>query len=51
MQDELFGPILPCARFTDVEAALTLVRELPTGKPLALYAFAKDEAFLKAVRR
>jgi len=50
MQDEIFGPILPCARYTDLEDVLRLIKELPTGKPLALYAFTRDDRVTHAIR-
>ena len=37
MQDEIFGPILPVLRVSDVSQAIRFVRERP--KPLALYVF------------
>lgn len=44
MQDELFGPILPVFRFRDYEKdVIQRIRDLPTGKPLALYIFAQDK--------
>jgi hypothetical protein len=49
-QDEIFGPILPCARYTDLEDALSLIKALPTGKPLALYAFSRDRRVAHAIR-
>ena len=36
MEDEIFGPLLPCARFTNIEDAVQISRNLTTGKPLAL---------------
>ena len=50
MQDELFGPILPTARFSSLEQVVRLVKELPTGKPLALYCYATDARFIDAVK-
>jgi len=49
MQDELFGPLYPCARFKNVEQVVQLIRNLPTGKPLALYCFSKDSNFIQQV--
>lgn len=37
MQEEIFGPILPVLEFTELDEALTRLREQPT--PLALYLF------------
>lgn len=51
MQDENFGPILPVARFTDLEQVVAMVKRLPTGKPLALYAFSSDAKFVSAIKR
>jgi len=50
MQDENFGPVVAAVRFQDVEQVVELVRGLPTGKPLALYAFARDATFCEAIR-
>lgn len=51
MQDEIFGPILPAARFSSLEQVVALIKGLPTGKPLALYCFAQDAAFIDVIRR
>ena len=52
MQDEIFGPILPIGRFTDLERdVIQRVRRLPTGKPLALYLFADDKQVQEEVLR
>lgn len=50
MQDELFGPLLPCVRYTDVDDAVQFVRRLPTGKPLALYAFGSNKRFIETIK-
>ena len=50
MQDEVFGPLIPCVRFSDVEQVIAFVKTLHTGKPLALYAFSKDPKFVKAIK-
>merc|ERR1711920_357193 len=42
MQDELFGPLLPCVRYDSLEDAVQFIRRLPTGKPLACYCFTRD---------
>ena len=41
MQDEIFGPILPVLRISDVEQAVRFVNVRP--KPLASYVFAADD--------
>lgn len=43
MQDEIFGPLLPCARYKSNNQVIDFIRRLPTGKPLACYCFAKDK--------
>ena len=50
MQDEIFGPLLPSVRYSDLEEVIDFVKSLPTGKPLALYAFSKDPKFVKAIK-
>ena len=50
-QDELFGPILPTVRFSNLEQCIGLVKELPTGKPLALYCYSTDSRVIDAVKR
>lgn len=43
MQDEIFGPLLPVVRYSDVDAqVLPFIRARP--KPLALYLFSEDNA-------
>jgi len=49
MQDEIFGPLLPLARYSDIEDVIQLVRNLPTGKPLACYCYARNQSVIKAV--
>merc|ERR1711920_628591 len=51
MQDENFGPLLPCVRYTDLEDVISTIRTLPTGKPLALYCYARDNAVIDTVSR
>jgi len=51
MQDELFGPLLPCARYKKLEDVVQFCRTLPTGKPLALYCYSRDSAVLKAIEQ
>ena len=40
MQEEIFGPILPVIEFTELDEALTWLRDRPT--PLAVYLFTRD---------
>lgn len=41
MQEEIFGPILPVISFTDIDAAIQLVKQ--QEKPLSCYAFTKNK--------
>jgi aldehyde dehydrogenase (NAD+) len=41
MQDEIFGPILPCVPFKDINDVITCIRQQP--RPLALYCFTNNE--------
>lgn len=50
MQDEIFGPLLPCVRFSELESAIQFIRNLNTGKPLALYCFATNAKVIKQVK-
>jgi aldehyde dehydrogenase (NAD+) len=50
MQDEIFGPLLPCVRYNDFETVIQFVRNLNTGKPLALYCFATNKRVIKQVK-
>ena len=51
MADEIFGPILPVYRFDSLDDALAITKALPTGKPLALYAYATDKGVIDSVKR
>mmetsp|Transcript_1860 Transcript_1860/g.2130 ORF Transcript_1860/g.2130 Transcript_1860/m.2130 type:complete len:536 (+) Transcript_1860:121-1728(+) len=50
MQDEIFGPLFPTVRYKNTEEVIQFVRNLPTGKPLALYAFGTDSNFIKSIK-
>ncbi len=39
MQEEIFGPLLPIIKYSDLDAAINKIKELP--KPLALYLFTR----------
>jgi len=47
MQQEIFGPVLPIIRITDVDEAIQFVND--REKPLALYVFAQDKAVVEKV--
>jgi aldehyde dehydrogenase (NAD+) len=47
MQEEIFGPVLPVMRYTDITQVLEQVRSLPD--PLSLYIFSTDAAFTERV--
>ena len=47
MTEEIFGPILPVAEYTDVRKVLSHLREMP--KPLAVYLFTGDRALRETV--
>lgn len=52
MKDEIFGPIAPVLFYTDYERdVIQRIRELRTGKPLALYLFAEDANVVEDVKR
>lgn len=51
MSEELFGPLLPVCRFEKIEEAIDFARNLRTGKPLALYIYARDNKVIDAVTR
>ncbi|MCP5516725.1 MAG: aldehyde dehydrogenase family protein [Verrucomicrobiales bacterium] len=43
MQEEIFGPILPCLAYDDIGYVLAEIRRRPA--PLALYVFSTNDAF------
>lgn len=47
MRDEIFGPVLPVLGYDNIDEAMTQIDA--SGKPLALYAFSHDEAFVADV--
>lgn len=47
MVEEIFGPILPVQMFDDVEEVFAYHRT--RGKPLAVYAFSPESAFIESV--
>ncbi|MDN5939453.1 MAG: aldehyde dehydrogenase family protein [Salinisphaera sp.] len=47
MQDEIFGPLMPIVSFTDAQAVIDDINSRP--KPLALYVYAKDDAFIDRI--
>lgn len=47
MQEEIFGPVLPVLGYESLDEVLAKVDE--TGKPLAMYLFSKDQAFVDKV--
>jgi len=49
MQDEIFGPLLPCVRYSEIEDVVQFIRRLETGKPLACYAYATDKSVIDAI--
>ena len=51
MQDEIFGPLFPAIRYQNTQDAINFVRNLKTGKPLALYCFARDSKFIEEVKK
>jgi aldehyde dehydrogenase (NAD+) len=50
MQDEIFGPLLPCVQFRNLDTVIRTIRDLNTGKPLALYCFATDSDVINEVK-
>jgi len=51
MQDELFGPLLPVARYSNIEDVVAFIRRLPTGKPLACYCYARDAKVIDTISK
>ena len=49
MREEIFGPVLPVITYSSLEDALAQINARP--KPLALYAFAKNEATVETIVR
>lgn len=47
MREEIFGPILPIITLKNIKESIGFINSMP--KPLALYAFTKDEAFKKQI--
>ena len=47
LEEEIFGPLLPVLTFTDVDQPIARINAAP--KPLALYVFARDDAFIERV--
>jgi aldehyde dehydrogenase (NAD+) len=47
MQDEIFGPVLPILSYRTREEIYQQIDA--TGKPLAMYIFSPDEAFVQDV--
>jgi aldehyde dehydrogenase (NAD+) len=49
MQEEIFGPLLPVLVYDSLDEVLAFIQS--GGKPLALYAFGHDEAFIQRMLR
>jgi aldehyde dehydrogenase (NAD+) len=47
MREEIFGPVLPVIGYDSIDEAVEQIDE--TGKPLAMYVFSHDEAFVEDV--
>ncbi|KAL6993482.1 Aldehyde dehydrogenase 3 member F1 [Sarracenia purpurea var. burkii] len=47
MTEEIFGPLLPIITLTNIEESIEFINARP--KPLALYAFTKNEKFKKQI--
>jgi aldehyde dehydrogenase (NAD+) len=49
MEEEIFGPLLPCIKYDNLSEALAQVKARP--KPLALYVFSSDKSVQERVLR
>jgi aldehyde dehydrogenase (NAD+) len=49
MREEIFGPVLPVLTWREPEEAMALIQRLP--RPLALYAFGRDDALFERLLR
>jgi len=47
MEDEIFGPVLPVFPMEDLDQTIHFINDRP--KPLALYVFSQDQAFINKV--
>ncbi len=47
MEEEIFGPLLPVLSYTDLDAALSMIKSRP--KPLACYIFTNDHALRRKI--
>ncbi len=47
LDEEIFGPVLPILPFTDIDRVISQINAKP--EPLALYVFARDNAFIDRV--
>ncbi|XP_021908340.1 aldehyde dehydrogenase family 3 member F1 [Carica papaya] len=47
MNEEIFGPFLPIIRLQNIQESIEFINS--KSKPLAIYAFTKDEAFKKQI--
>lgn len=47
MTEEIFGPLLPIITLNNIQESIGFINSRP--KPLAIYAFTKDEAFKKQI--
>lgn len=47
MQEEIFGPVLPIITYSDISEAITFLQR--NHKPLAMYIFSTDDAFVRQV--
>ena len=48
MNEEIFGPVLPVLTYDNFDDAIRFIKK--REKPLALYIFSKDKAYIKAVQ-